>query len=79
MRFEPEKFTPDTGLYKGELCEGVRVVLTNRDALQTMRMGIEIAAALSCSIPTNLKPRRSSTMGNAERLSFFWRAVILRQ
>jgi uncharacterized protein YbbC (DUF1343 family) len=46
VRFEPRKFTPDSGLYKGELCDGVRVVLTDRNALPTMRMGIEIAAAL---------------------------------
>ena len=45
------KFTPDSGLYKGELCEGVRVVLTDRDALQTMRMGIEIASALGKLYP----------------------------
>jgi len=47
VRFEPDEFTPDSGLYKGELCEGVKVVLTDRDVLQPMRMGIEIAAALS--------------------------------
>jgi uncharacterized protein YbbC (DUF1343 family) len=46
VRFGPEKFTPEYGLYKGELCEGVNVVLTDRDALQTTRMGIEIASAL---------------------------------
>ena len=51
VRFEPEKFTPDSGLYKGELCEGVRVVLTDRDALQAMRMGIEIASALGKLYP----------------------------
>jgi len=51
VRFDPEKFTPDSGLYKGELCEGVRVVLTDRDALQTMRMGIEIASALGKLYP----------------------------
>ena len=51
VRFEPEKFTPDSGLYKGELCEGVRVVLTDRDALQSMRMGIEIASALGKLYP----------------------------
>jgi uncharacterized protein YbbC (DUF1343 family) len=51
VRFESEKFTPDSGLYKGELCEGVRVVLTDRDALQVMRMGIEIAVALGKLYP----------------------------
>jgi uncharacterized protein YbbC (DUF1343 family) len=51
VRFEPEKFTPDSGLYKGELCEGLRVVLTDRDKLQVMRMGIEIASALGKRYP----------------------------
>ena len=51
VRFEPEKFTPDSGLHKGELCEGVRVVLTDRDALQAMRMAIEIASALTKYYP----------------------------
>jgi len=51
VRFEAEKFTPDSGLYKGELCEGVRAVLTDRDALETMRMGIEIASALGRLYP----------------------------
>jgi uncharacterized protein YbbC (DUF1343 family) len=51
VRFEPEKFTPDSGLHKGELCDGVKVVLADRDALQSMRMGTEIAAALSKLYP----------------------------
>jgi uncharacterized protein YbbC (DUF1343 family) len=51
VRFEPEKFTPDSGLHKGELCEGIRVVLKDRDALQSMRMGIEIASALGKLYP----------------------------
>jgi uncharacterized protein YbbC (DUF1343 family) len=51
VRFEPDRFTPDAGIYKGELCQGVRVVVTDRTALQTMRMGIEIAATLSKMYP----------------------------
>jgi uncharacterized protein YbbC (DUF1343 family) len=46
VRFAPAQFTPDSGLYKSQLCEGVRVELTDRDALQPIRMGIEIASAL---------------------------------
>jgi len=65
-RFEPEKFTPDSGLYKGELCEGVRVVLTDRDALQTMRTGIEIAAALSKLYPHKFETAKMvELVGNA--------------
>src|ERR1700719_3386890 len=51
VRFEPEKFTPDSGMYKGELCDGIRVVLTDRDSLQATRMGIEIASALGNLYP----------------------------
>jgi len=47
VQFEADQFTPDSGLYKGELCHSVRVLLTDRVALQPMRMGIEIASALA--------------------------------
>jgi uncharacterized protein YbbC (DUF1343 family) len=46
VRFQPDRFTPESGLHKGELCEGARVVVTDRASLRPMRMGIEIAAAL---------------------------------
>jgi uncharacterized protein YbbC (DUF1343 family) len=73
VRFEPLKFTPDSGLYKGELCEGVRVVLTDRDALQTMRMGIEIASALGKPYPGKFETAKMiELVGNAaaiERLA----------
>ena len=51
VRFDPEKFTPDSGLHKGEVCDGVIVALKDRYALQTMRMGIEIASALGKLYP----------------------------
>ena len=46
VRFERTTFTPGSGLYKGELCQGVKVALTDRDALKPLQMGIEIAMAL---------------------------------
>lgn len=51
VRFEPQKFTPDSDVYKGELCDGVRITLTDRKVLQTMRMGMEIAVALGKRYP----------------------------
>jgi len=66
VRFQPQKFTPDSGLYKGELCEGVKVVLVDRDALQAMRMGIEIAAALAKLYPGKFEPEKTiMLLGNA--------------
>jgi uncharacterized protein YbbC (DUF1343 family) len=51
VRFEVAKFTPDSGTHKGELCEGVRVELTDRDALKPVQMGIEIARAMTKLYP----------------------------
>ena len=50
-RFEATKFTPNAGLYKNELCEGAKVVLTDRKALQQLLMGMEIALALEKLYP----------------------------
>jgi len=66
VRFEPQKFTPDSGLYKGELCEGVRVALIDRDVLQAMRMGIEIASALGKLYPGKFETTKMvELVGNA--------------
>lgn len=47
VRFEPDRFTPESGLYKGEPCEGMRVIITDRTKFRSMQMGIEIASALA--------------------------------
>src|SRR5216683_3845694 len=54
VRFVADRFTPVLGLHAGEMCEGVRVVVTDRASLESMRMGIEIAAALAKLDPGNL-------------------------
>jgi uncharacterized protein YbbC (DUF1343 family) len=66
VRFVPEKFTPESGLYRGELCEGVRISLENRAELQTMRMGMEIATALAKFYPDKFDPAKAiELIGNA--------------
>jgi uncharacterized protein YbbC (DUF1343 family) len=66
VRFEPDKFTPDSGLYKGELCEGVRVTLTGRHAPQPLRLGIEIASALGKLYPPKFEMAKMiDLVGNA--------------
>ena len=51
VRFSPDRFTPESGLYKGEICEGAKVLLADKSSLQSMRMGMEIAAALAKLYP----------------------------
>jgi uncharacterized protein YbbC (DUF1343 family) len=69
LRFEPEKFTPDSGLFKGELCEGVRVVVTNRDGMESMLMGMEIASALEKLYPEKFEAAKMiELIGNASTI-----------
>jgi uncharacterized protein YbbC (DUF1343 family) len=46
VRFVPTRFTPSDGLYKGQQCEGVSVVITDRQSLNAMLMGLELASTL---------------------------------
>ena len=47
VRFYPVTFTPVSSKYAKEKCEGVFMVITNRAAIPAVRVGIEIAGALS--------------------------------
>jgi uncharacterized protein YbbC (DUF1343 family) len=46
VRYAATQFTPRDGLYKGQLCEGISLAITDRTALRSMLMGLEIAEAL---------------------------------
>jgi len=53
VRFVPVTFTPTASNYAGQKCEGVNVVLTERNALDAPELGIELAAALQKLYPTD--------------------------
>jgi uncharacterized protein YbbC (DUF1343 family)/CubicO group peptidase (beta-lactamase class C family) len=46
IRFYPISFTPTSSKYAKERCEGVFMVIANRNALEAARLGLEIAAML---------------------------------
>jgi uncharacterized protein YbbC (DUF1343 family) len=46
IRFYPVRFTPASSVYAKEPCGGVFMVITDRDALRPVRLGVELAAAL---------------------------------
>ncbi len=46
VRFVPITFTPTSSNYSGQACQGVNIVLTDRNALDGPELGIELAAAL---------------------------------
>jgi uncharacterized protein YbbC (DUF1343 family) len=46
VRFEATSFTPREWVYPGQRCEGVRIVLTDRNRLDSPLLGVELMAAL---------------------------------
>jgi uncharacterized protein YbbC (DUF1343 family)/CubicO group peptidase (beta-lactamase class C family) len=46
LRFYPVSFTPTSSVHAKQVCQGVFMVVTNREALPAARVGLEIAAAL---------------------------------
>jgi uncharacterized protein YbbC (DUF1343 family) len=51
VRFEPVEYTPTSDVNAGQLCRGVRLVLTDRDALDAGRLGMELISALAKLYP----------------------------
>jgi uncharacterized protein YbbC (DUF1343 family) len=46
VTFAAASFTPSDGLYKGDACAGVKITITDRNAFDSIRTGLEIADAL---------------------------------
>jgi uncharacterized protein YbbC (DUF1343 family)/CubicO group peptidase (beta-lactamase class C family) len=55
VRFVPLNFTPTASTYAGQLCGGVSLILTDRNALDSPELGIEIASALQKLYPKQYK------------------------
>ncbi|MFN8442727.1 MAG: DUF1343 domain-containing protein [Caldilineaceae bacterium] len=46
IRFRPHSFIPFANVYAGQLCHGVQMHVTDRDALQPLHMGLELIAMI---------------------------------
>ena len=55
IRFYPVRFTPVSSKYAKAECGGVFMVVTDREALRPVRVGLEVAAALMRLYPANYK------------------------
>ena len=51
VRFVPIRFTPTSSKYANEVCGGVNIVVTNRDAFEAVRTGVQIARTLRTIYP----------------------------
>jgi uncharacterized protein YbbC (DUF1343 family)/CubicO group peptidase (beta-lactamase class C family) len=61
VRAYPTRFRPASGNFAGVTVEGVRWLVTNRESLDSVRLGLEVAAALQ-----KLYPGKISFEGNAK-------------
>jgi uncharacterized protein YbbC (DUF1343 family) len=69
LHFSSQPFIPVVGLYMGQRCGGVAVRVTDRPAVRSMRMGIEIAAILKQLYSSNFDPAKLLLLtGNAETI-----------
>lgn len=55
VRFVPTRFTPTEGLYKGQVCQGVEIVVNDRASVFPMLMGLTIAATLHRLYPESFQ------------------------
>ena len=62
VRFVPVTFLPTSSNYAGQKCEGVNLVLTDRNALDGPELGIELAAALRKLYPVDYKMERMTEL-----------------
>jgi uncharacterized protein YbbC (DUF1343 family)/CubicO group peptidase (beta-lactamase class C family) len=58
VRFVPVTFTPSASTYSGEVCQGVSIVLLDRNTLDAPELGVELAAALNKLYPKDFKMER---------------------
>ncbi len=58
VRFLPVKFTPSASNFAGQTCEGVNIVLLDRNTFDAPELGIELAAALRKLYPNDFKIER---------------------
>ena len=59
VNFIPIRFTPHSGRYRNEECQGVSVVLLDREELNSPQMGVELLAALQELYPEQFELDRT--------------------
>ena len=58
VRFVPVRFKPDASVFKDENLSGVNIIITDRNAFEALRTGIEIAIALRKLYPNDWQVER---------------------
>ena len=62
VRFVPVVFTPSSSNFAGERCEGVNIIVLDRNMLDSPELGIELASALHKLYPNDFKLERMADL-----------------
>ncbi len=62
VRFVPIVFTPASSTFAGERCEGVNLMVLDRNTLDSPELGIELASALHKLYPNDFKMERMADL-----------------
>ncbi len=62
VRFVPITFTPSSSNFAGERCEGVNLIVLDRNTLDSPELGIELASALHKLYPSDFKLERMADL-----------------
>ncbi len=62
VRFVPVTFTPSSSNFAGERCEGVNLIVLDRNTLDSPELGIELASALHKLYPNDFKLERMADL-----------------
>lgn len=70
IRFYATRFTPAASNFSGKTIDGVRFVITDRESVDSARVGLEIAAAIQKLYPGHIAwPANEKLIGNRETIS----------
>lgn len=64
LRFVPVRFTPESSKHQGQACQGVNLIVTDRDRLEPVGMGLTIAATLREMYPEDWDTKNLRLIGN---------------
>jgi uncharacterized protein YbbC (DUF1343 family)/CubicO group peptidase (beta-lactamase class C family) len=59
VKFMPARFTPSASVHANKECKGVQIVVTNRDALNAVDVGIELGRALQKFAAGSWQPEKA--------------------
>ncbi len=58
VRFVPVSFTPNASTYAGQKCQGINIILIDRNAFDAPELGVELASALRKLYPEQFRMER---------------------